>query len=113
MSERKDLLRRVTEENGLNAEVIYKALQDTLYLGLVDWGSHRAFIERIVSDPTDRDVYTLISNSHVILRPLEDWLEVEQNWILYERESITLLEWVERSDRCYQVYNFILLIKLY
>lgn len=113
MSERNDLLRRVTEERGLDTEVIFKALQDTLDLGLVDWGSHRSFIERIVTDPTDRDIYTLVSNSHVILRPLEDWVEVEQNWILNERESIPMLEWVERRERCYHVYNFILLIKLY
>jgi hypothetical protein len=112
MDERNEFFRKIRAQ-GLDAEVIFKALQDTLDLGLVDWGDHRELIESILYNPDARNIYNLIANSHMILKPLQDWITVERHWNFYKRETIPLLEYIEREDRCYQVYNFILTIKLY
>jgi hypothetical protein len=113
MDEQREFFKTIIKEHGLDEEVIFKALHDTLELGLVDWGDHRELIEAILYSPDARNIYTLIANSHVILKPLQDWITVERHWIVYKRESIPPLEYIERKKRCYQVLNFIIAVKLY
>lgn len=99
------------EEAGLDAEVILQVLYDSIELGFIDWGTHKDSIIKLLENPTQADLFRIISNAETILKPLEAWMNIEMNLNTFREGTVSKYEYYQSVYKCSQIFNFILLCK--
>jgi hypothetical protein len=109
----KHLFNELLAESGLDAKEVLKALEDSIELGFIDWGTHRDYIIKLLEDPAPADLHRLITQSQTILQPLEAWVMLERYLNSLRKGTVSKLEYYGSEYRCSQIQNFILLLKLY
>ena len=111
--EKTQLFRQLIIDAKLDADEIMKALDESVVLGLVNWGTSHDVITKLLTDPQPEDIHSFILNSQDVLKPLEDWMIIERNVNDLRKDMISKLDYYHTEYRCSQIQNFILILKLY
>lgn len=112
-SSNRDLFNKLLSGTSLDVAEIIHALKDSIELGFVEWGERKETIEKLLTEPCAQDLIQLVTQSEILLKPLEDWVKMERNLNALRKGSVSKYDYYHSEYRCSQLQNFILLLKLY
>jgi hypothetical protein len=111
--EGRELFNDLLADSGLDVHEIIKTFEDSISHGFIDWGKHKDYMIKLLTNPAPEDLHRLIIHGEDILQPMQAWLDMERYLNSMRKGSSSKYDYYHSEYRCSQIQNFILLLKLY